>query len=208
MYEQIDVHWRLNYWSRDPDLENRMRRRAIAMTIGGTKTKTLDHTDHLLHALAHGVAWEGGGTVTRWVADSVYLARSGIIDWDRLVDDAVRSGFGPQAREGLRFLVEQSFVEVPWSTIAALERTRPDPIAELAHWARNSPPTPASMLCRLFVTDYPARSAGQPMLQRIRGYPGYIVRTISDENDSRMSGLLTGLRRGPTDRSFRAPKTK
>ena len=178
--EQIDLHWRLSHFSRDSGFEDRAWTRAAPLVLAGVKTQTLDPTDHLLHTLCHGAEFNEVPTC-RWAADATLLLRGGPINWDRLLDDTAHMGFLPPVIDGLAYLATKLRAPVPAEVLARLERTRPPLLDRLQHWARVSPPSRRSMATRLFVSDYRARTGGQPMSARVTGYPRYLVQTLNAE---------------------------
>jgi hypothetical protein len=173
--ESLDLHWRLNYWSSDLTLHQRMWDRALPMTLDGTSVYTLDHTDHLLHAIAHGVAWEVEFT-TRWVPDAMLLIESGKIDWDRLLHDSIRAGFVSPLKEAVQFLTVEMACQIPDEFVGKLGATRPARLDSVVHWIRNTPPRPSRWVIRSFFVDYILPTAGLPLRSKVLGYPLYLYR--------------------------------
>jgi Uncharacterised nucleotidyltransferase len=183
-YEQLDVHWRISHWSRDPGLSTRMLGRSVPLTLDGVSVRTLDPTDHLLHTIAHGLAWEMGASV-RWVADATYLIRTCPLDWDRFLDDVVRAGFGPPAKEALSFLQAHLDCEIPDGVIRMLADRRFSVRDRVVHWIRTGPPTGPRLAVRLLGTDYLARTANQNPLKRLALYPWFLWRTVANSQTHR-----------------------
>jgi hypothetical protein len=183
-YEQLDVHWRVNHWCRAGDLSAKMIQRSVPLSLDGVAVHTLDPTDHLLHAIAHGMAWESGASV-RWVPDAVLLIRTGEIDWDRFVEDIARSGFGPAASEAIQFLSVYLGIDIPDSVRHGLADRFP--IGDrVVHWIRSGPPTGRRLAARLLVSDYLVRTSGASTAARLMHYPRFIAQTVRGSQTHRL----------------------
>jgi hypothetical protein len=193
-FESLDVHWKLSHWSRDPQQSERMMQRAIPFVLDGQELRTLDRCDHLVHTIVHGIAWESGASI-RWVADAVALLNAGPIEWDRVVEECSRGGFAPALREALLYLREELAVELPFGLVSGLRARRTSPVDALTHRIRTAPRSRMSMLARLLVTDFAARTAGETARRRVRGYPSYLFHTLADEGLPMGAALRQGARR-------------
>jgi hypothetical protein len=68
----------------------------------GRHITTLASADALLHAIVHGLTWNGP-VALRWVTDSVQLIRSGTVDHDRVCMLADRLAIAPVVHDALRY---------------------------------------------------------------------------------------------------------
>jgi Uncharacterised nucleotidyltransferase len=193
-FGNIDLHWRISLWSRDPTQPQRMLNRAVPLQLGCNTIAALCPTDNLFHTIIHGVAWEKGPNV-QWVPDACALLERGQMNWTQFVDELDRSGFVPPAIEALHFLREQLGQNIPSDTLRQLYAKRVRMTDRLTHWVRTKPPSKTRMLTRLLVTDFAHRTIGESVPKRIMGYPMYVLRTIANEEPNLLRGLLNGAQR-------------
>jgi hypothetical protein len=121
----VDVHAYLIHECCWPSADQRLwaRARPSRLSGGGPEMCVLSPADQLLHLCLHGIRWSPvhGG---HWVADAarVIAHTGGTIDWDVLVDEAGRRQMSLQLLQALRVVRERARVDIPDSTLTALER--------------------------------------------------------------------------------------
>lgn len=193
LHESVDLHWRVNYYTSDPTYEDRAWSRSLPITLGDVATRTLDHTDHLLHAFTHGIAW-AETPPCRWAADAYLLiTHPEGIDWPRFLDDATRIGHVVECRLGLDFLVHELDAPVPSWVIDALAAANVTARERVRTWLRQSPPSRRTLATRL-VLDYLYRSDGKPLATRIAGFVPYV--RVTAGRDGTLANLVRVLRTG------------
>jgi len=92
---EIDVHWRLSYFGTRPGIDSIVREAAEPFDLRGFPAWTLCPTDHLFHAMLHGIQYNPY-PASRWVADAIYLLRNPRgIDFRRLEKLAAHYNVAP-----------------------------------------------------------------------------------------------------------------
>ncbi|MGH9185851.1 MAG: nucleotidyltransferase family protein, partial [Acidimicrobiales bacterium] len=112
---------------------------ARPLDVAGTTILALGATDLLLHVCVHGSRPRDESHL-QWVADAVTVARTGGIDWDRLVRQARSRRVTLPVRETLAYLSQRWAVDVPPDVLAAPGRTTVTWRDRLVYRARSGPP--------------------------------------------------------------------
>jgi Uncharacterised nucleotidyltransferase len=202
-FEQIDVHWRINHWQRDPQLQERMWQRRIPARLAEVDTSTLCRTDHLLHVIGHGATYDPSLSC-RWAADAFLLidkaTSEDCIDWALFVDECQRAGFVLSSRTALRWLRSNLHAQVPLEVIHQLDALSVGPGDRLTQWVRERPPSRTTMTVRLLVVDYRVRTQGEPPVERIRRYPRYLRDTLIRDGKGANRVAFDALRGGFAER--------
>jgi hypothetical protein len=99
----VDLHWHLAPATCWDGAERTVWSRTVPFDLDGRPVRTLDPTDHLLHAVLHGTVWSPVPEV-RWLADVPFIVRSGGVDWDALPTRVADLRIAPPIRGGLRAL--------------------------------------------------------------------------------------------------------
>lgn len=148
----VDLNWRVHEFSADHEVEARMLRRSKRLRIAGRDMLTLSITDHLLHTLLHGSAWNPVSP-TRWILDASLLIRSGEVDWEVLLDEVHRCAWRSPILEMLEYLRDVFDVEVPTDAMRSL-RARPSHLRGLAaHFALTRHSRWSRRTCRVIYAE-------------------------------------------------------
>ena len=191
----LDLHWRAMHDSFGEDVDDALWSRAVPVELDGVFTRTLDHADQLLHAVAHGL---DGTRNIHWVADAMTILRhaAGRLDWDRLIDQAHARRLTVVLTRAIDFLVTTLQFPLPEDvseTLAALRlsrferaefwfvRQQPGPIAPWAplyrvwfNYLRHTGATrghPSVGGFARFVADVRKYRAGRPNVMRLLTWP-------------------------------------
>ena len=119
----LDVHLHPLLYARWGAHEMEIWERAQQQSFRGIPVRVMDHTNHLVHIIVHGLARNPVPPV-RWGADATMLLNDAAcpVQWGYLVEQSktLRTTFAVAA--GLRYLKENLAVRVPEDVILALER--------------------------------------------------------------------------------------
>jgi hypothetical protein len=170
---QIDLHWHVLEDDCRPDADEAFWANAVGAEIDGAETLTLDLTDHLFHTCAHGARWNRVPPY-RWVADAAMIVRTGKVDWNRLVDTAVRHRVVPQIQHPLEYLVESLELEIPGEVLGRLAAL------ETPGWQRREyrhKTRPETIPRRFALIWYQHRRlrGGAGGIGRLATFPGYLI---------------------------------
>ncbi len=118
----LDLHWHLLFDCLAEDVDQIFWDGSVCTEVKGTKTRSLNPTDLLLHSLVHSVEWAPIPPM-RWVADVYYiLAIAGAqIDWARLVAQTKRCHVSLKVITGLHYLREVFELPIPSSVLEDLK---------------------------------------------------------------------------------------
>lgn len=138
--QRIDLHWHLLPDSCWPHADDPFWERASAAALHGTRVWTLDPTDQLFHACAHGVKWEHVPPL-RWIADAAMILGepSVTVDWERLVRLAEHLRLILPLREGLTYLDQALGLGVPRHALVAFQNARVSAAERWEHRFRTRP---------------------------------------------------------------------
>lgn len=180
-HDGIDVHWKINHWQGDAELQDRMWDRRIPARIADVETTTLCRTDHLVHTFLHGCA-DNEFHPCRWVADAALLIEKATprdpIDWDLFVDECQRARVVIGARTALQWLSHELGVAVPTTVLKRLAEAEVHSLDRLTAWVRGQPANRRTMAARLLVVDFAHRTTGFSARRRARIYPAYLRDSI------------------------------
>jgi len=118
---ELDLNWRVNGYSRDQFVEERIFGRAQVIELRGVQFNTLSSPDHFLHTLLHGSGWNSIPPI-RWVLDAALLAQ--ILtesDWNLVVSEVVSCGWRTPILQQLKYLKKTFAVEVPQWVLNQIE---------------------------------------------------------------------------------------
>lgn len=94
------------------------------ISIQNRKAMTLSSSYHVVHVCAHALGWNGkDGVQLKWILDAVFIIRSGQVDWRFVVDLSQRMRTTLSVGVALRYLSEQSFVDIPEWVLDQLQNT-------------------------------------------------------------------------------------
>jgi hypothetical protein len=123
----LDVHWQLALPFVLPHAEAESNddffAAAVPVDLGDMTVPTLCSADMLLHLVVHGL-WSGSSANVRWAADAttVVKAPDHDVDWQRVLDQAVRRDLVIPVSNGLRFIEDVLEAPVPAWVINELAR--------------------------------------------------------------------------------------
>jgi hypothetical protein len=141
---ELDLHWSVMYSNAGPHSDDAMWARAVPFSVAGVEGLTLCATDHLLHALVHGLSYSDAATI-RWIADAILILRHGV-DWTVLLGEVARRRLELPAREALGFLADEFGAPVPDPVRQRLAEVHPTALARLRYldllqdWGEVRPP--------------------------------------------------------------------
>jgi hypothetical protein len=170
---QIDLHWHVLEDDCRVHADDAFWARAVRMEIDGVETRALDTTDQLFHTCAHGARWNRVPPY-RWVADAAVIVRTGVVDWDRLVDLAEHHLVVPQILHPLGYLVDLLDLEVPATTLERLARLGVLRWMEREYRLKTLPETILRRVLQLWFQHRRIRG-GSFGLNQLTAFPGYLV---------------------------------
>ena len=88
----------------------------------GGKILTLCPTDHLLHAIVHGVVHNNSVPI-RWIADAKMIIKKHTIDWDRIVNLSTKNNVSVKVLVSLKYLKTHFINNIPEEVINSLQIT-------------------------------------------------------------------------------------
>ena len=119
---EVDLHWHIAHALQLPGAhagsDDDFWQRAVAVTFGGATTTTLSPTDHLMHAIVHGMQFHETALV--WVLDAAALIDTGLIDWELLVAEAGCRHVVLPVRSALGWLHDHDIRSIPTAVLAQL----------------------------------------------------------------------------------------
>jgi len=134
LYAEWGIH-ELTYWNG-----------ALQSDFLGVPVKVMVDTDHLIHVLVHGLAWNPVPSI-RWVSDAMLLLDSlSSIKWDYLVEQSRKLRVTIPMYRGLKYLKEKmDVVVIPEEVLIELKRCRTSLAERMAHNLRTEPVLPRHM---------------------------------------------------------------
>jgi len=173
---ELDLHWHLMYTSLEAGADDDFWAEAVPVSLGRREVLTLNATDHLLHACAHGVWWNTLPPL-RWIADAVTILNSGAeINWDRILEQTRRRQLTLPIKAAMEYLKYHMNAQVPDSLLHDLAVTRLS-IRERNEYKAWIIPDRARGPWNSFWYYYSIYSRANrdvTRLRRITGFPGYL----------------------------------
>jgi hypothetical protein len=172
----IDLHEQALEDGWEPGVDEALRGGAERASLLGGPIAVPNPGDLLLLACAQADRWDWD-TPYRWIPDAMAVLSSGApIDWDRLVDQAVRRGLGPRIKDALAYLAQRLEAPVPAAVTARLERERTPMVDRLIRRARATAPDRRNLLeaAALHIGEY-RRLVGKGA---IRPGPGGLIGAV------------------------------
>jgi hypothetical protein len=129
---EIDLHWHLLLEACSDAASAGFWADAQPLAFGGVATRQLSPADTLLHAIIHGLRANPMPPI-RWIADAMAILRApGVaVDWDALVERAVRLRLTSRLALGLGYLATRFEAPVPPDVPARLRRHGPSLLERL-----------------------------------------------------------------------------
>jgi hypothetical protein len=136
---RLDLHWHVLWECCGPDADDEFWA-AVPAAVARAPTPVLCPADQLLHACAHGVAWNPVPPL-RWAADAMLVLRAAGADlaWDRVAAQARRLQLVLPLRAALAFLRNALDAPVPGEARAALRAAPVSASERLEYRARVRP---------------------------------------------------------------------
>jgi hypothetical protein len=144
---QLDLHWHVLHASCQPEADEDFWTAAAPIELLGVRTRALCPADELLLVILHGLRWNAIPTY-RWVVDAALLCSGaiGVIDYDRLVDQARKRRVAVALRAGLAYLRRTVAAPVPAAAVKELRSFRPSPLERVEFRAQTTQPRARSGL--------------------------------------------------------------
>ena len=124
---ECDLHWNILFENCRQAIDDPFRQMAEQAYVNGVAVKVLNPTDQLLHVCVHGARWSYLPPL-RWLADAVVILNHSVIDWERLVQQAIRVGVVLPLRDALAYLKWLLGLEIPETVLSQLNQY-PVPLA-------------------------------------------------------------------------------
>jgi hypothetical protein len=113
----LDLHW---FSLAQSGSDDGFWERSVEIEMHGMKTRALCPADQLLHVAAHGGEW-GLIPPVRWMADAAAIDRSGSLDWEVFVAEAIARRMTVLLAAALEQLVGAVDLPVPTGVFALLD---------------------------------------------------------------------------------------
>jgi hypothetical protein len=175
----VDVHWALSldFIAADPALADTtgVFERARDAKVGDAVVRTLSPTDHLFHAIVHGLG-TSPSALLRWVPDALAVLQRGgeEIDWDVLIAEAAARGCSLTLSDGLGYLATNFDGPVPVQVLGRLAGAPVGGRQRAVRWIRRGSARRwlgSGYAASLYVTS----TAGLGPVQTIARAPGFLV---------------------------------
>jgi hypothetical protein len=172
----IDLH-SSTFWAAGGDDE--LWEASVPVELHGVGTRTLCPADHILHVCTHGAYWSGIHPL-RWVADVHAVARSGGVDWDRLVRLAHERELGDPLAGALEYVHERFGVSTAPDLPARLRAGRVRPLRRAAQRVAALPPSRlrSSGLLFVYLDAYGQRARAAGFRPTPRGFLRWLERHL------------------------------
>ena len=146
---RLDLHWHVLWECCGPDADDELWAAAVPATVARAPTRVLCPADQLLHACAHGVAWNPVPPL-RWAADAMLVLRAAGpgLAWGRVAAQARRLQLVLPLRAALTFLRNALDAPVPEEVLATLRVAPVSMLERLEYRARVRPWSRAGALPR------------------------------------------------------------
>lgn len=188
----VDLHWRLLPNHYDKNLSEKIWRDAVSIKIQEIEVKTLSATDHLMHVCIHGYAWNPVPPV-RWIVDALMICRCARIDWQQLLDNALRYELGLELYGCLHYLKHKWRLAVPDNVLETLQSA---PVSKAKRLLIEShlkpPPKWLGRWPRIWCSYrcYAQRHGHIGFWPQLMGFPDYARRVLGKENNRQIASWL------------------
>ncbi len=143
---EIDLHLSLFLENLNEEHQETYWKHSENMNFMGLKTLTICPTDHLFHTIVHGLNHNDLAPI-RWIADAKMIINKNTIDWERIVDLAIKNKLSVKLLVSLKYLksnfiktipeeVFDAFLKIPnnrFQKIEFLEKTKKSNQIKI-HW--------------------------------------------------------------------------
>lgn len=120
---EFDLHWHALYEFCENEADAFFWDRSEPLDFGGVLVRMPNPTAMMFHTVVHGVRWNQEPPV-RWIADAMQIlkVRRAEIDWDQIVEIAMRHHICNRLHLGLTYLVEMLDADIPADVMNELAR--------------------------------------------------------------------------------------
>lgn len=171
----IDLHWHALEESCQDDADDDFWEASRPITVNGTPARAQCPADLLLHVCVHGSRGQPE-RVIRWVPDALAILRDAAepVDWERLVDQAVKRRLTLGLGTSLRFLRDTFDAPTPADVLRSLERAPTSWLERTDYRAQGSSPTVYWAIVR-DTSRYLRLSGGRSSWRRVTGFSRYLA---------------------------------
>ncbi len=181
----IDLHWHLLHGYNRPDSDASFWEGARGISVDGVEALALDPADQLLQVCSHGVAWNTVPPI-RWVADAAAIVRreGEGLDWERLVNAAVRHGKVLPVREALTYMKRFMEPSIPDGVLGMLDSIPVSKAARLEYRVRTRPPGVLDGLVelRFLWNSYSDENSGKNIFVKLYRFPKFLQHVFGMES--------------------------
>ena len=172
--QEVDLHRGLQWRA---GLDRDFWEAAVGSELAGAPVLVLCPADQLLHVCVHGAAWNPVQPI-RWVADACRTieAAGPELDWDRLVELAVKGRLTPPLHASLSYLAAELEAPVPADVLGRLATAPVSRSERRAHEALAQPPSSRRSLTMLWW--FWERHRAQAALDGERSTPAGLLRYL------------------------------
>jgi hypothetical protein len=167
---ELDFHWKLFKETYDSKLDKELWENKIQFRIEDLNIFTLNPTDHLLKILVHGL--EGNEVPSiRWIADAIVVIQSEKIDWDLLIERAIKRRMTPFIKESIKYLDNKFKDLIPAEVIEKTKRVNPS-VNEVRYYRQRLKPNPAGSINMLLLRHFQYRlnAANQSLITELKDF--------------------------------------
>ncbi len=186
------MHWHVlaqrchSYY--DEPFWNRVR----SLDYQGQEIMTLDPADHLLHACLHGALWAPSSSL-RWVVDALFLIKSGLIDWERVLEMGRALDATPTLQVTLMYLAERFSAAIPREILDRLSSLE-SPAWQYREMEILSRPQGFWGILPVLWNRYSQSRKSENASQLYKSFPAYLKKYYGAENYPDLGSFL--LRKG------------
>jgi hypothetical protein len=191
----LDLHWHMVHRACSPDADEPFWAAFKPVKLMGEETHAPAPTDLLLHACVHGAAWMPAQSFL-WITDALAIIRTGNIDWQRLVELAIRAKVTLSLHRGLSYLEETFAVPVPPEVLRELQRAQTGLLERWQYTIEGGSGLGVINLAR-DMGRYVSIASGRPLSAKVRGLPLYLQTVWKLESGSQVPSWVVqeGFRR-------------
>ena len=136
---RLDLHWHAYWECCGPTADADLWAAAVPLDLDGAPTRMLAPADQLLHVCVHGSRRARRPSIV-WIADALWIAEAGGIDWARLIAQARERRFALRARTMLGYLKAALGAPVPDEALAGLAALPVSSLERLEYRCASEPP--------------------------------------------------------------------
>ncbi len=195
---KCDLHWNILFENCRQAIDDPFRQMAELADVNGVAVKVLNPTDQFLHVCVHGVRWNPLPPL-RWLADAVVILNHSVIDWERLVQQAIRVGVVLPLRDALEYLKWLLGLEIPETVLSQLNQY-PVPLAlhlDFRAWTIPADQRSASLTLWAYWREFVQWSYGADQSPHIWRFPRFLQHLWGVESIHKIPWLMVagGVRR-------------